>query len=103
MQEPKLIDIRAAHQRIAPFAQRTPVLTSRIISRMAKANVFFKGENFQKVGACKFRGAMKTLLSLSETEKSRGVVTHSSGNHAQALSLAAKLLNVPAYIVMPTN
>lgn len=100
---PSLEDIRAAATRIAPYARRTPVMTSRIFDELTGASCFFKCENFQRVGAFKFRGACNAVFSLSETEAARGVVTHSSGNHAQALALAARLRGVPAYIVMPRN
>ena len=90
-------------QRIAPYIHRTPVLKSEQINDMAGASVYFKCENFQKMGAFKMRGASNAILSLSEEERKKGVVTHSSGNFAQALSLAAKKIGVPAYIVMPKN
>jgi threonine dehydratase/serine racemase len=101
---PTLEDIRAAASRIAPYAHRTPVLTSRSLDEKAGASLFFKCENLQKVGAFKFRGACNTVMSLSDSclgEASRGVATHSSGNHAAALSLAARIRGIPAYIVMP--
>ncbi len=88
---------------MAPFAHRTPVLTSSYFDRRLDARVFFKCENFQKVGAFKFRGACNAVFSLTDEEARRGVATHSSGNHAQALALAAKLRGVKAFIVMPTN
>jgi threonine dehydratase/serine racemase len=100
---PTLADIRAAAARIAPFAHRTPVLSSRSIDAMAGARVVFKCENLQKVGAFKFRGACNAVMALSDEEAARGVATHSSGNHAAALALAARLRGVPAYIVMPSN
>ena len=100
---PSLADIRAAAARIAPFAHRTPVLSSRSIDAMAGARVLFKCENLQKVGAFKFRGACNAVMSLSDDEARLGVATHSSGNHAAALALAARLRGVPAYIVMPTS
>lgn len=100
---PSLTDIIAAHQRIAPFINLTPVLTSSSINKIIEAELFFKCEIFQKVGAFKFRGATNAVLSLSKNELGKGVATHSSGNHAAALALAAKLKNVPAYIVMPEN
>ncbi|HEY5007887.1 MAG TPA: pyridoxal-phosphate dependent enzyme [Caulobacteraceae bacterium] len=93
--------IAAAHARIAPFVHRTPVLTSRRIDAIVGASVWFKGENFQKVGAFKARGAFNAVLSLSDAEAGAGVVTHSSGNHAAALALAAATRGIPAYIVMP--
>lgn len=93
--------IQAAHTRIKPFIHRTPVLTSAAIDDMAGARVFFKCENFQKVGAFKFRGATNAVRSLTDERARRGVVTHSSGNHAAALALAARQRGIPAYIVMP--
>lgn len=98
-----LDDIRKAAERIAPYAHRTPVLTCSSVDRAVGSAVFFKCENFQKVGAFKFRGACNAVLSLSEAEAAKGVVTHSSGNHAQALALAARMRGIPAYIVMPGN
>lgn len=103
MNLPSLSDIRAAHARIMPFIHRTPVLSSQQLNRMFACEMFFKCENFQKVGAFKFRGATNAVLSLPENHKERGVVTHSSGNHAAALSLAAGLNGIKAYIVMPKN
>ena len=91
------------HERIKPFIHRTPVLTSSIIDRMAGCSIFFKCENFQRMGAFKMRGATSALLALKEEQKKKGVVTHSSGNFAQALSLAASSLGIPAYIVMPES
>jgi threonine dehydratase len=98
---PTLLDIQVAHERIKPFIHRTPVMSSRQLNRIFGCEMFFKCENFQKVGAFKFRGATNAVLSLPESEKKRGVVTHSSGNHAAALSLAAGINGVKAYIVMP--
>ncbi len=95
--------IRAAHVRIAPHIHRTPVLTSSRLDLAAGATLFFKCENFQKVGAFKARGATNAVLSLRNDEATRGVATHSSGNHAAALSRAAGLRGIPAYIVMPSN
>lgn len=95
--------IYAAHERIKPYIHRTPVMTSISINEMAGCNLFFKCENLQNVGAFKARGAMNAALSLSEQERSKGIATHSSGNHAQAIARAGKLLNTPAYIVMPTT
>ncbi|MFO0959284.1 MAG: pyridoxal-phosphate dependent enzyme [Isosphaeraceae bacterium] len=94
-------DVRQAAERLAPWAHRTPVLTSRAFDERAGAKVYFKCENLQRVGAFKFRGAMNALLQLDADEKARGVVTHSSGNHAQALALAGQLLGIPACVVMP--
>jgi threonine dehydratase len=93
----------SAHDRIRPFIHRTPVLTSTLINQMVGAEVFFKCENFQKMGAFKMRGATNAVLQLSDKERSRGVVTHSSGNHGQALALAARSVGINAYIVMPAN
>lgn len=95
--------IQAAHARIKDYVIRTPVMTSTTVDSLLECEVFFKCENFQRVGAFKFRGALNTVSLLSDEEKSIGVVTHSSGNHAQALSLAASLLGVRATIVMPKN
>lgn len=100
---PNIETIRKTSQRIKPFINRTPGLTSRTWNQMLQAELFFKCENFQIVGAFKFRGATNAVLSLSEKEANRGVATHSSGNHAQALSLAAKNRGIKAYIVMPNN
>ncbi len=96
-------DVQLAHTRIQQHIIHTPVMTSTTIDGMSRSSVHFKCENFQRVGAFKFRGALNAVSMLSEDEKARGVVTHSSGNHAQALSLAAKLLSVKATIVMPNN
>ena len=92
-----------AAKRIAPFINYTPVLTSHTINRLFKAEIFLKCENFQKVGAFKARGATNAILSLPESDLGCGVATHSSGNHAQALSWAASLVNTRAFIVMPVN
>lgn len=92
-----------AHNRIKPFIHKTPVLSSSLINDMVGADIVFKCENFQKMGAFKMRGAANAILCLSEKERQRGVVTHSSGNFAQAVSLAAQKLDVKAYIVMPEN
>jgi len=100
---PSLSDIRTAQRRIKPFIHHTPVLTSGQLNKIFSCELFFKCENFQKVGAFKFRGATNAVLSLSGEEKKRGVVTHSSGNHAAALSLAARMNGVSAKIVMPDN
>lgn len=100
---PTLNDILQAAERIRPYAHRTPVLTCRSLDEQVGAQVFLKCENLQKVGAFKFRGACNAVFSLSEGEAARGVTAHSSGNHAQALALAARLRGIPAYIVMPEN
>lgn len=96
-------DIHQAAQRIKPYIHRTPVLTNESLNQKVGANVFMKCENFQKVGAFKFRGASNAVWSLTDEEANLGVCTHSSGNHAQALALAAKMRGIPAYIVMPNN
>ena len=101
MIQPTLADIRASHSRIRPFIHQTPVLSSRLLNELYACELFFKCENFQKVGAFKFRGATNAVLSLTPDEKRRGVVTHSSGNHAAALALAARMNGVKANIVMP--
>lgn len=95
--------VREAARRIASHAHRTPVLTNASLDRAVGATVFLKCENFQRVGAFKFRGACNTIFSLNDEEARRGVATHSSGNHAQAVALAAALRGIPAYIVMPSN
>ena len=99
----ELSDVRDAYDRIKDHVVKTPVMTSTTINGMTDCNVHFKCENFQRVGAFKFRGAFNTVSQLTEVEKQRGVITHSSGNHAQALALAAKMLGVHATIVMPNN
>jgi len=103
MNLPQLSDIRSAHQRIKQFIHRTPVLTSGQLNGIFGCELYFKCENFQKVGAFKFRGATNAVLSLTEDQKKHGVVTHSSGNHAAALALAAKMNGIKAFIVMPEN
>ncbi|WP_438002030.1 pyridoxal-phosphate dependent enzyme [Sorangium sp. So ce185] len=100
---PTIEDIRRAAARLAPHAHVTPVMTSRTIDGMAGARVFFKCENLQRVGAFKFRGACNAVLALSDEDARRGVATHSSGNHAAALALAARIRGVPAHIVMPES
>ena len=94
-------DIEKAHELIRPFIHRTPILTSDSINDIAGCKLFFKCENFQKIGAFKARGGLNAVMSLPEEQRNKGVVTHSSGNHAQAVALAAKMSKVPAYIVMP--
>lgn len=96
-------DVKAAAQTIQGVANRTPVLTSRTVNELTGYQVYFKGENFQRIGAFKFRGAFNALSRLSDREKANGVVTHSSGNHAQGIALAARLLDIRATIVMPTD
>ncbi|MCX6256928.1 MAG: pyridoxal-phosphate dependent enzyme [Bacteroidia bacterium] len=100
---PTIADIFEAHARIKPYIHRTPVLCSSSINSFSGCSIFFKCENFQKVGAFKFRGACNSVLSLSEDEAKFGVATHSSGNHAAALALAARIRGLKAYIVMPEN
>lgn len=96
-------DVCTAAARLNGVANRTPVMTSRTFNAMTGRQVFFKCENFQRGGAFKFRGAYNRLVQLSDAEKKRGVVAFSSGNHAQGVALAAKLLNLPATIVMPND
>jgi threonine dehydratase len=98
-----LNDIRHAAEQIHPYAHRTPVLTNASLNQQVGAQVYLKCENFQKVGAFKFRGACNAVYSLGDEEALHGVCTHSSGNHAQALALAARMRGIPAYIVMPNN
>ena len=94
-------DITDAHERIKTYIHRTPILTSDSVNEIAGCELYFKCENFQKIGAFKARGGVNAVLSLPEEQRKNGVVTHSSGNHAQAIALAAKMAGVPAYIVMP--
>lgn len=96
-------DIAAAHERIEGAAKRTPVLTSATVDALAGASVFFKCENFQRMGAFKFRGAYNALSRLDPAERKRGVLAFSSGNHAQAVALAGKILGIRTLIVMPEN
>ncbi len=96
-------DIEQAHQRIAAYVQHTPVLTSKTADELTGAQLFFKCENFQTSGAFKFRGACNALLQFTEAQKARGVVTFSSGNHAQAIARAAQQLGMRAVIVMPND
>ena len=96
-------DVAAAHERIRAVAKRTPVLTSATIDALTGARVHFKCENFQRMGAFKFRGAYNALAQLTPEQRKRGVVAFSSGNHAQAVALSGKLLGIPATIVMPTD
>ncbi|TFG32714.1 threonine/serine dehydratase [Candidatus Thorarchaeota archaeon] len=99
----ELSDIRQAYDRIKDHIVKTPIMTSTTINGMTDCTVYIKCENFQRVGAFKFRGALNTVSQLTEEEKQKGVVAHSSGNHAQALALAARMLEVKATIVMPNN
>ncbi|MDA4940547.1 threo-3-hydroxy-L-aspartate ammonia-lyase [Acinetobacter baumannii] len=100
---PNYEDVAAAAERIKDFINKTPVLTSRTMNNEFEAEVFFKFENFQRVGAFKFRGAMNALLQFNETQKKAGVVAFSSGNHAQAIALSSKILGIPATIIMPKD
>ncbi len=98
-----LQDIEDAHVRIRDSIIETPVMTSSTIDKLTGCSVFFKCENFQRVGAFKFRGALNAVSQLTEDEREKGVIAHSSGNHAQALALAASMLDVKSTIVMPDN
>lgn len=100
MDKQSLID---CHNRIKPFIHNTPVLTSSLIDKTVGAQLYFKCENFQRMGAFKMRGAANAIMQLTDEQKQNGVVTHSSGNFAQALSLSAQSLGVKAYIVMPRD
>jgi threonine dehydratase len=100
---PTFEDVRQAAVRIKPYVQRTPVLTCTSLDDLAAAQLFFKCENLQKVGAFKFRGATNAVFSLTDTEAQRGVATHSSGNHGAAVALAGRLRGIDAHIVMPHN
>lgn len=100
---PTFADVESAAARIAGIALRTPVVTSRTVEARTGAEVFFKCENLQRVGAFKFRGAYNALSRLTTAERSRGVVAFSSGNHAQAVALAGRVLGIPCVIVMPTD
>ena len=95
--------IKNVAKKIKPYIHETPILTSNLLNEIVGCNIFFKCENFQKMGAFKMRGATNAILNLSEEQKAKGVVTHSSGNFAQALSLAANKLGIKAYIVMPSS
>ena len=103
MNIPTFADVQKAHQVVAKYAHRTPVLTSASLNDIVGADLFFKCENLQKVGAFKFRGACNAVFSLSEEEAQKGVATHSSGNHAAALALAARMRGIASHIVMPEN
>ena len=95
--------ILEAHERIKPFIHKTPVLTSKTLNQISGAEIFFKCENFQKIGAFKIRGGMNAVLSLPEEKRKKGIATHSSGNHAQAIAFAAREVGTKAFIVMPNN
>lgn len=100
---PTYKDVAEAHQRIQPYLNKTPILTSRTINELTGAQFYFKCENFQRMGAFKFRGAMNALSQFNDQQRKNGVVTFSSGNHAQAIALSAKLLGIPATIIMPED
>src|SRR5688572_23813861 len=93
--------LEQAHERIKSYVHRTPIMTSEAINAIAGCSIFFKCENLQKIGAFKARGAMNAALQLTAEQRSKGIATHSSGNHAQAIARAAKILGIPSYIVMP--
>lgn len=101
MRMPTLQDIKDAHHRIRSYIHRTPVLSNQTIDRLCGANLYFKCENFQKIGAFKARGGLNAVLQVASKEKPRSFTTHSSGNHAQAIAFAARIVGIPAFIVMP--
>nr|WP_319573186.1 pyridoxal-phosphate dependent enzyme [uncultured Draconibacterium sp.] len=103
MNMPNYSDVERAHEIVQKYAHRTPVLSSVSINQIVGAELYFKCENLQKVGAFKFRGACNAVFSLSEEDAQKGVATHSSGNHAAALALAARMRGIAAHIVMPEN
>ncbi|MFX1521715.1 MAG: pyridoxal-phosphate dependent enzyme [Promethearchaeota archaeon] len=96
-------EIKAAWERLKSIANHTPVMTSRTLNALTGGQIFFKCENFQRIGAFKFRGAFNAISQLTDEKKRKGVIAHSSGNHAQAVALASKLLGIKATIVMPEN
>jgi threonine dehydratase len=96
-------DVTTAYERIREAVIQTPVMTSLTANRLTNCSIFFKCENFQRIGAFKFRGAYNAISQLSSKERKRGVIAHSSGNHAQAVALAAKMIGIPSTIVMPKN
>lgn len=100
---PTFADVQAAAERIKPYVNPTPVMTSRTADALMGAQIFFKCENYQRMGAFKFRGALNALLQFNDEQKAAGVVAFSSGNHAQGIALAAKILGIPATIVMPED
>ena len=102
-QIPGFEQIESAHPVVAKFGHRTPAITCESLNEISRLKLFFKCENFQKTGAFKFRGAINAVSQLTDAQKANGVVTHSSGNHAAALTKAASLFDIPAYIVMPSN
>ncbi len=96
-------DLVSVHELISPYIHRTPVMSSSAFNEAAGCTVFFKCENFQKMGAFKMRGAMNAVLALNAEQRGRGIITHSSGNFAQATALAARNIGIRATIVMPSN
>jgi len=100
---PSFAELKLTHEAIAPMIHRTPVMTNEYINKLVGGFIYFKCENFQKIGAFKMRGAASAALRLLEENKHKGMATHSSGNHAQAIARAAQVLGIPAYIVMPEN
>jgi len=96
-------NINSSAERISAYINKTPVLTSSLVNKIVPAKLYFKCENFQKMGAFKMRGATNAILQLSNEQKQKGIITHSSGNFAQAVALAAKRLDIKAYLVMPSN
>ena len=103
MDIPSKIEIEAAKKRIAPYIHRTPIIKSHSLERLLNRPLFFKAENLQRTGSFKIRGALNKILSLTEEEAKRGVITYSSGNHAQAVALAASIRNISATVIMPPN
>jgi threonine dehydratase len=103
MKRPRFSDIQKAAERISPHAHNTPIIQSTWFNRQTGGTLYFKCENFQKVGAFKFRGACNAILNLPEEDGKKGILTHSSGNHAQAVALASKMAGYPATIIMPEN
>lgn len=100
---PSFAELKLTHEAIAPMIHRTPVMTNEYINKLVGGSIYFKCENFQKIGAFKMRGAASAALRLLEENKHKGMATHSSGNHAQAIARAAQVLGIPAHIVMPEN
>jgi threonine dehydratase len=96
-------DILAAHERVKDVVNKTPIMASRTLNELTSAEIYLKCENYQRIGAFKMRGAYNTISQLTEEQRKKGVITHSSGNHAQAVALSAKLLNIKATIVMPNT
>ena len=103
IQKPTKEELLAARKRLEKYIHKTPIFESTAINQLTEAQLFFKAENLQKMGAFKMRGAMNATLQLSKEQQEKGIATHSSGNFAQAMALSAKLLNIPAWAVMPSN